>query len=95
MTERPAHLEAILADGMLDPTPANLLAARVLVRWRIVVSPSGFTGLRGDLLKNGVWTGRKSTPHRCFGWSRAWVDANLINHLLAEWCRTGCGLACR
>lgn len=51
MTERLARLEAIMAEGMLDPTTGELLTARVLGRWRVVVSPFGFTAIWGDLME--------------------------------------------
>jgi len=76
MTERLDRLEAMMAEGMLDPTPGELLTARVLGRWRVVVSPFGFTAIRGDLMENGVWTGAEiyTTPllrlEQGLGWAR-------------------------
>lgn len=85
MTKRLARLEAIMAEGMLDPTPGELLNARVLGRWRIVVSPIGFTAIRGDLMENGVWTGAEiyTTPLLRLELDQGWVRTFSAIYLLS------------
>lgn len=82
---RVARLEAIMAEAMLDPTTADLLGAPVLDSWRIVVSPLGFTALRGDLMENGAWTGAEiyTTPllrlEQSEGWARTFSALYRLN----------------